>query len=149
MRHNLLNASALIVRLTLSSWTVADNAHGTGHRAFIGLWLAIDSFDGSTQHLSITCTPPGSSCDVRLSDMAFTLSCQNQIGFAQGTGSIIRNVLTVESTLYCSNLDGTSTRAGTQLNEFSLDRRNGTLTNLSDDPVPVPNVFTGLANSGA
>jgi len=50
-------------------------------------------------------------------------------------------MLTVELTLYCSNLDGTSTLAGTQENAFALDRRNGTLTNINDDPVPVPNGF--------
>ena len=140
MRHNLFIASAVILGLTLSSWTMADNTHNTGHRAFTGLWQAIDSFDGSTQQLSITCTPE-SSCDVRLNDTAFTLSCLNQIGFARGAGSILRDVLTVEFTLYCSNLDGTSNQAGTQVNEFVLDRRNGTLTNLNDDPSPVPNVF--------
>jgi hypothetical protein len=140
MRHNLFPAFAVILGLTLSSWTVADNAHGQANRAFIGLWEAIDSFDGSTQHLSITCTH-NSSCDVRLNDTAFTLSCQNQIGFARGEGSISGNVLTVEFTLSCSNLNGTSNQAGTQLNKFVLDRINGTLTNLNDDPVPVPNVF--------
>jgi hypothetical protein len=56
-------------------------------------------------------------------------------------GSIADNTLTVELTLYCSNLNGTSTLAGTQENAFVLDRRNRTLTNLNDDPVPVPNVF--------
>lgn len=140
MHHNLFLLPAAILGLALSGWTHAANTHDTGQRAFTGLWQAIDSFDGSTQLLSITCTPD-SSCDVRLNDTAFTHSCQNQIGFAQGTGSIIRDVLTVEITLYCSNLDGTSTLAGTQVNEFVLDRRNKTLTNLNDDPVPVPNVF--------
>ena len=140
LRHNLFPATAVIFGFALSGGTQADNTHDTGQRAFIGLWQAIDSFDGSTQHLSITCTPE-SSCDVRLNDSEFTLSCQNQIGFAQGAGAVIREVLTVELTLYCSNLDGTSTLAGTQANEFVLDRRNGTLTNLNDDPVPVPNVF--------
>jgi hypothetical protein len=106
----------------------------------LSVWQAIDSFDGSTQLLSITCARDG-SCDVRLNDTAFTLSCQNQIGFARGVGSIKRDMLTVELTLYCSNLDGTSTLAGTQENAFALDRRNGTLTNINDDPVPVPNVF--------
>ena len=138
--HNLLPVLAAILGLTLSGWTVADNTHHPGYRAFIGLWQAIDSFDGSTQLLSITCTPK-SACDVRLNDTAFTLSCQNQIGFARGEGLIERDVLTVEFTLFCSNLNGTSNQAGTQLNKFVLDRHNGTLTNLNDDPVPVPNVF--------
>jgi len=140
MRHKLFRAPAVILGLALSNWTMADHTHETGHRSFIGLWQAIDGFDGSTQYLSITCTPEN-SCDVRLNDTAFTLSCLNQIGFAQGTGSVMHNVLTVEFTLYCSNLDGTSSLAGTQVNEFVLDRRNGTLTNLNDDPVPAPNVF--------
>jgi hypothetical protein len=140
VNHNLFLVLTVIFGLTLSGWTIADNAHDPGYRGFIGLWQAIDSFDGSTQYLSITCTPK-SSCDVRLNDTAFTLSCQNQIGFAHGEGSIARDVLTVEFTLFCSNLNGASNQAGTQLNKFVLDRLNGTLTNLNDDPVPVPNVF--------
>ena len=139
-RHRLFVVLAVIFGLMFSGWTVAGNFHGAGYRPFIGLWQAIDSFDGSTQYLSITCTAK-SSCDVRLNDTAFTLSCQNQIGFAHGDGSITGNVLTVEFTLNCSNLNGTSNPAGTQLNKFVLDRLNGTLTNLNDDPVPVPNVF--------
>lgn len=145
MRRNLFPAFAVILGLTLSGWTLAGNTHDTGPRPFTGLWQAIDSFDGSTQHLSITCSPDR-SCDVRLNDTAFTLSCLNQIGFAQGTGLVSRDVLTVELTLYCSNLDGTSSLAGTQINEFVLDRRDGTLTNLNDDPAPVPNVFHRISN---
>jgi hypothetical protein len=112
-----------------------------GHQAFVGLWQAIDSFDGSTQFLSITCTNK-KVCDVRLNDTAFTLSCPNQIGFADGVGSIDGQVLSVDLTLFCSNLDGTSDLAGPpQENTFVLDRKNGILTNLNDDPNPVPNVF--------
>jgi len=140
MRRNLLFVFSVILGLFFTSVTMAHDTHGVGQQSFVGLWQAIDSFDGSTQLLSITCAR-SRSCDVRLNDTAFTLSCQNQIGFAQGVGSIKRNVLTVEFSLYCSNLDGTSTLAGTQVNEFVLDTRNGTLTNINDDPVPVPNVF--------
>jgi hypothetical protein len=107
---------------------------------FEGLWQAIDTFDGSTQFLSITCKRE-EGCDVRLNDTAFTLSCPNQTGFAQGAGTVRPNVLSVELTLWCSNLDGTSTLAGSQANEFVLDHRTGTLTNLNDDPVDFPNVF--------
>lgn len=145
MQHNLFPTTAVILGLVLSNLTIADNAHDTGQRDFNGLWEAIDTFDGSTQRLSITCAP-ASSCDVRLNDTAFTLSCKNQIGFAHGTGSIIRDVLTVELTLYCSNLDGTSIQAGTQLNKFVLNRRNGTLTNLNDDPITLPFVFFRLSD---
>jgi hypothetical protein len=137
MRRSLLFAFSVIFGLFLTSVSMADDSHGVGQRAFVGLWQAIDSFDGSTQLLSITCDSDR-SCDVRLNDTAFTLSCQNQIGFAR---SIKHGVLTVDLTLYCSNLDGTSTLAGTQVNEFVMDRRSGTLTNINDDPVPVPNVF--------
>jgi hypothetical protein len=140
MYRYLFPAFAVILGLTLSGWAMAGNTHDTGLRPFTGLWQTIDSFDGSTQYLSITCSPER-SCDVRLNDTAFTLSCVNQIGFARGAGSVLRDVLTVELTLYCSNLDGTSSLAGSQVNEFILDRRNGTLTNFNDDPVPVPNVF--------
>jgi hypothetical protein len=140
MSDKLFPALAVVFGIVLSGVVLAGNTDGTGYRAFSGLWQAIDSFDGSTQTLSITCAPYG-PCDVRLNDTAFTNSCQNQIGFAQGAGSILRDVLSVEFTLYCSNLDGTSTLAGSQANEFVLDRMNRTLTNLNDDPVPVPNVF--------
>jgi hypothetical protein len=133
-------ASAVILVLALPGAIMADNSGVGGHKAFVGLWQAIDSFDGSTQFLSITCARD-KSCDVRLNDTAFTLSCENQIGFARGEGSISGDTLTVELTLYCSNLDGTSTLAGVQQNAFVLDRNNGTLTNLNDDPSPTPNVF--------
>jgi len=139
-RRNLSLAFSVIIGLALASVSMAAAADGAGQRAFVGLWQAIDSFDGSTQYLSITCARNG-SCDVRLNDTAFTLSCPDQIGFARGEGSIEHDVLTVALTLYCSNLDGTSTPAGTQANEFVLDRVNGTLTNINDDPLPVPNVF--------
>jgi hypothetical protein len=140
MRRSLFFAFSLILVLVLTSVCMAHDTKGVGQRPFVGLWQTIDSFDGSTQFLSITCDR-NRSCDVRLNDTAFTLSCQNQIGFAQGVGSIKQDVLTVEFTLYCSNLDGTSSLAGTQMNEFVLDSRNRTLTNINDDPVPVPNVF--------
>ena len=137
--RTLFLASAAILGLVLTSAGMAD-AGGGGQKAFVGLWEAIDSFDGSTQRLSITCSRDG-LCDVRLNDTAFTLSCQDQIGFARGVGSIEPDRLTVDLTLYCSNLDGTSSTAGTQANAFVLDGVNGTLTNINDDPVPVPNVF--------
>ncbi len=128
-----LSICILLGLLTLP--VLADN----GQRRFVGFWQAVDSFDGSTQLLSITCSRQG-GFDVRLNDTAFTLSCQNQIGFAQGVGSVNRNVLTVELTLYCSNLDGTFDLAGSQENEFVLDHRSGTLLNINDDPGPA-NVF--------
>jgi hypothetical protein len=81
MYHYLFPAFAIILGLTLSGWTMAGNTHETGPRSFTGLWQTIDSFDGSTQYLSIICSPER-SCDVRLNDTAFTLSCVNQIGFA-------------------------------------------------------------------
>jgi hypothetical protein len=138
-RRTLALASAALLGL-LPTAGLADGPRRGGPEPFVGLWQALDSFDGSTQLLSVTCDRDG-ACDVRLNDTAFTLSCQHQLGFARGTGSIERNTLNVELTLYCSNLDGTSTLAGTQQNAFVLDRANGTLTNINDDPVPVPNVF--------
>jgi hypothetical protein len=147
--RNLLFVFSILLGLGLASVSMADGHRGpsprnfcTGVRdieafasaqPFVGLWQGIDSFDGSTQFLSITCNCDG-VCDVRLNDTAFTLSCENQIGFAQGEGSITGNVLTVDLTLSCSNLDGTSTPGGTQTNEFVLDRKNRTLTNINDDP---------------
>lgn len=128
--------------LTTGAMARKDDDHGrcAEQKAFVGLWQAIDSFDGSTQLLSITGSPEG-SYDVRLNDTAFTLSCQNQIGFAQGLGSVEHHLLTVELALYCSDLQGSSVLAGTQENEFVLNRENGTIINLNDDPVPAPNIF--------
>lgn len=144
MRFHVFLVSTVISCLALTSGTLArhkdDHARCAERGTFVGLWQAIDSFDGSTQLLSITCSPEG-SYDVRLNDTAFTLSCQNQIGFAQGMGSVERHVLTVELTLYCTNPDGSSVLAGSQENEFVLNRENATLINLNDDPVPAPNVF--------
>lgn len=139
-RRTLLFISVMILGLVLSSANLAADRERDGQKAFVGLWEAIDSFDGSTQRLSITCTR-GNSCDTRLNDTAFTLSCPNQIGFARGVGSITGDTLTVTVSLACSNLNGTSTMVGSQLNMFVLDRKNGILTNINDDPVPVANVF--------
>jgi hypothetical protein len=143
MRYHLFLASAVILGLGLTSGAMADgDDRGVGQRAFVGLWQGIDSFDGSTQLVSITCSSR-KTCDVRLNDTAFTLSCPiNELGFAEGLGSINRNVLTVDLTLTCSN---SGVVFGPQLNEFVLDRKNGTLTNLNsdndNDPEPVDNVF--------
>ena len=137
MRRHLLLAAAVILGLVLvggpSVGADGDGDRNSHRRAFVGLWQAIDSFDGSTQLLSITCSR-GRSCDVRLNDTLFTLSCPNQIGFAQGDGSIRRDVLTVELTLTCGDT------TVSQLNEFVFDRKSGTLTNFNDDP-SLPNVF--------
>lgn len=108
--------------------------------AFVGRRQGIDSFDGSTQLLSNSCGH-SRSCDVRLNDTAFTLSCPNQIGFARGIDWIERGVLTVDLTSLCSNLFGTSTEVGSPFNEYEPDRPNETLKNVNDDPVPVPNVL--------
>ena len=144
MQRHLLLASPVIVGLFLCHGAIADDDsdrnNGDDQSAFVGLWQGLDSYDGSTQYLSITCSRRN-TCDVRLTDTAFTLSCPNQMGFAQGEGSIERRVLTVELTLRCSDSFGTSVTVGSQDNDFVLDRKNGTLTNVNDDPVPVPNVF--------
>ena len=99
MRRQLFLSAAVILGLILVGGPgVGDDEdvdRNFGRRAFVGLWQAIDSFDGSTQLLSITCSR-GGGCDVRLNDTLYTLSCPNQIGFAQGDGTVRRDVLTVE-----------------------------------------------------
>ena len=140
----------LILALYISIWSIVftggviandhdGNHSGRGVKRFVGLWQAIDSFDGSTQFLSITCSGQH-ACDVRLNDTAFTLSCPDQIGFAQGEGMIKGNALNVTLTLFCSNLNGTSTESGSQENQFVFDENNKTLININDDPPP-PNIF--------
>jgi hypothetical protein len=141
MRFQLFLASAVILGLVFTNGTMAHGSgRDVGQRPFVGLWQAIDSGDGSTQTLSITCSHRN-TCDVRLSDTAFKLSCPNnqigdQIGFAHGVGSIKRNVLTVDFTLYCDPFvpDVEDIPTAEQLNYFELDRRNGTLTNSNEDP---------------
>jgi hypothetical protein len=140
MLRNFVITSFLTLGVVAVGVSMPNDSNAGSSVAFVGLWQAIDSFDGSTQFLSITCDSDN-SCDVRLNDTAFTLSCSDQIGFARGVGSIDHDVLTVDLSLYCSNLDGTSSPAGSQENRFVLDRKNRTLININDDPVPVPNVF--------
>lgn len=149
MRYGSLLVSAVLVGLVCAGGAQAgDDGRRGGRNAFVGLWQAIDSFDGSTQRLSITCDGR-KDCDVRLNDTFFGLSCPNPpyTGFARGKGTIKRNVLTVVLTLRCEG----ASEAASQPNEFVLDRRNGTLTNLNDDfdalpptdvpPALTPNVF--------
>ena len=65
---------------------------------------------------------------------------QTKLASRGGEGSITRRELIVELTLICTTPDGPSAPLS-QLNKFVLDRKNGTLTNINDDPVPVPNLF--------
>ncbi len=143
MKRRLLLSTVAFLGLVMASGAHAndddDKQRGRAQAGFVGLWSAIDIFDGSTQRLSITC-PQRDACDVRLNDTAFTLSCPNQTGVAWGEGTINGRVLTVELSLCCTTPSG-CTPAGSQLNEFVLNRRDRTLTNLNDDPVPQPNVF--------
>ena len=166
MRIPLFLASAVILGLVPTTGALADDRDDDdrdgGQQAFVGLWQAIDSLEGSTQYLSITCSRR-SECDVRLNDTSFTDACkdksseeipeensdensdENLVGFAHGVGWINRNVLSVELTLYCDPFDPKlpDDPDGTQENEFVLDRRNGTLTNFNDDSLrnDLRNVF--------
>ena len=134
MRLYLFVASVIILGLVVPSGAMAQ----VNRRNFVGLWQAIDSLDGSTQLLSITCSSK-QDCDVRLNDTAFTDACPDQIGFARGEGSIQGRELTVVLTLTCTTPDGPAAPL-MQLNKFVLES-NGTLTNINDDPGPVANVF--------
>ena len=98
MRRSLFIVFSLILGVVLTGVVKANERHDAGQSPFVGFWEAIDSYDGSTQRLSVTCTRD-KSCDVRLNDTAFTLSCNNQIGFARGVGSIKGDVLTVDLSL--------------------------------------------------
>ncbi len=132
-------ASVVILGLVVPNVTMAQ----VNRRDFVGLWQAIDSLDGSTQYLSITCTSK-QDCDVRLNDTAFTNSCPDQIGFARGEGSIEGRELIVVLTLNCTTPAAPAAPLS-QLNEFVLES-NGTLTNINDDPGPVANVFHRISN---
>ena len=89
MKHKWIKIQLLfIVSIsTLLATSIAPALAKDGRSSFVGLWQAIDSFDGSTQFLSVTCSRI-SDCDIRLNDTSFTLSCPNQIGFAQGAGMV-------------------------------------------------------------
>lgn len=149
MRRHLFLVSAVILGLFVANGAMADDDdddRNAGRRTFVGLWQGLDSFDGSTQYLSITCKSRR-YCDVRLIDTSFGLSCPNppQTGFASGKGSIRRNVLHVSLTLFCHD---SPKPIGPQENKFVWDRRNNTLLNLNNDlddpdapPQAVSNVF--------
>jgi hypothetical protein len=76
MFRHLLVISAFVVGLAGANGAAADDDddRNGGRQAFVGLWQGIDSFDGSTQLLSVTCKSR-KSCDVRLNDTSFGLSC--------------------------------------------------------------------------
>ena len=135
MRYYIIIASVVFLGLVFPSGTKAE----LNRFDFVGLWQAIDTLDGSTQLLSISCAD-FNDCDVRLNDTSFTDSCPNQIGFAQGKGSIRGRELTVVLNLTCTNTEGPSETLS-QLNKFVMDLRNGTLINLNDDISPGPNLF--------
>lgn len=144
MRYHLLFVSIVILGSCVTSAAMAgegrDNDHNDNEQAFVGLWQAIDSYDGSTQLLSVTCSHRN-ACDVRLNDTLFTDSCSNEMGFAQGVGSIRHDVLTVNLTLFCQPFSQGSDGDLQQVNYFELDSRNGTLTNKNSDDLKFPNVF--------
>ena len=118
-----------------------DRRHGrsVGPDTFVGLWEAIDSNDGSTQRLSITCARKN-RCDVRLNDSLFTDSCADRIGFAQGFGRVRRGQLVVNLTLTCEGTEGGKI-SEVQFNRFVPDLWNRTLTNFNSDGLEFPNVF--------
>lgn len=137
MRRKRLAVQVVTLGIVLAVVSHAGDRRGDDDRdgataAFVGLWEAIDSFDGSTQRLSVTCASRR-RCEVRLNDSFFS-DCNGGIGFARGTGSIRDGVLASELTLSCGNL------TLSQFNEFVPDERNGTLTNLNDSP-GLPNLF--------
>lgn len=147
MHRYLFRAAAVVLAFGVMGATYADDRdHGRWHGTsdFVGLWQAIDSYDGSTQLLSITCEGRR-SCDVRLNDTSFGLSCvPSGRGFARGIGSISAGTLTVDLVLTCAGSDDPPQPPAThpaQTNLFVLDPRNGTLTNINDDEVPEPRVF--------
>ena len=73
MRRTLMLILTLALGLALTAGAHAGKPKPKpGPKAFIGLWEAIDSSDGSTQRLSITCSGR-QSCDVRLNDTLFSL----------------------------------------------------------------------------
>ena len=149
IRQALLIPAMIFGLLFTNSAVASDDDRNAGRRAFVGLWQAIDSFDGSTQRLSITCASR-KSCDVRLNDTSFGLSCPNppQTGFASGEGAIRKGVLTVVLTLACRGSTANSDELPSQSNTFEFDRKNGILTNFNSDlefsnppPLARPNVF--------
>ncbi len=137
IRRYLSLLSGIALGLLAAQGAIADdhdrNGRSVGTRFFAGMWQAIDSQEGSTQLLSVTCDSRR-ECDVRLNDTLFSVSCDNQLGFARGIGEIIYGVLTVDLSLSCGG------QTLTQLNEFVPDLKNRTLININDDP-KIPVIF--------
>jgi hypothetical protein len=129
---------AFVLGLSFAGGAGAEDRHHDryiGSRFFIGLWEGIDTFDGSTQSLSVTCSG-GKLCDVRLNDTFFS-DCEGGLGFARGEGLINNGVLTIaEFLLTCSNGDLLSESGSS----FVLDVRNSTLTYHDNSHEP-PIVF--------
>jgi len=141
MRYYLLLCCAILIGLGAAGVSSAEE----DHLPFLGLWKAVDGFDGSVQTLSITCASDD-DCDVRLTDTAFTDACPNQTGYAHGKGTIEGNVLTVILSLTCNTPEGPSDPL-TQLNHFVYHSDGGTLINLNDDPIETPNVFHKISKN--
>ena len=121
-----LVVTALLLPL---AWPAPGSADGPRTRAadFIGLWAGID-LDGSFAQHAITCDDDR-TCQVLGSDQFF-LICEEHggRGILAGAGTLEGGVITVpELTLTCA--DGTHFSA---LSTFSLDRRNGTLIDVTE-----------------
>ena len=125
--------SLVVAALVLSlAWPAPGSAEGARTRAadFIGLWAGVDIEDGSFSQRAITCEEDG-ACQVLGSDHFFT-TCDELggRGILEGLGRIEDDVLHLpEFALICG--DGTAISFPTT---FSIDRKNGTLVEVTDGP---------------
>jgi hypothetical protein len=128
----IVKAPLLTALLLPLAWPAVGNADGPRPRAadFIGLWAGVDIEDGSFYQRAITCVEDG-TCEVLGSDQFFT-SCDDLggRGLLIGSGRLEDDVLHLpEFTLICG--DGTEISFPTT---YSIDRKNGTLVEVTDGP---------------
>ena len=141
--RNTMTRSLVVAALVLPlAWPVVGSADGLRTRAadFIGLWEGVDEDDGSLAQRAITCDEDR-TCRVLGAEQFFS-TCDDHEGrgIITGTGAIEEGVFHVpDFTLTCA--DGTSFTLATT---FSLDRRNGTLSEDTDGP-PAPLILHRLS----
>ena len=119
-------ATLIIMGLTGQS-VVADNERKI---PFVGLWEGIDPDDGGNQLRSITSNEDGRTFSLTGSSTYFSLCGGTERGVIVGKGVIQGTVLKTKVTLTCFNVTPPSLYE-VEAN-YELDRKNGTLTELTD-----------------
>ncbi len=120
---------ATLITMGLTGQSVlADNEKGN---PFTGLWEGIDPQDGGNQLRSITHNEDGTFSLIGRD--TYLSTCEgSELGVITGTGAIEDGVLKVKETVTCFN----NGRSVTLEASYVLDRKNGTLINLTSLGIP-------------